>query len=209
MRDVLGGVAGPGHVLLAGCERGAHRVDGADELAVRAELFEDGAAHPGHGAHGDRDVSGVGQLDAEGGQRGAQRAHAERDDVQGASAHRAAEEAVLAAEDLPHLGGVLPVVGGSGVHLALGADEGAVLDPGHIGGVGGRVVGVRPLHGVEFRERAPLDQFRAQPVVLGLGAVAPYDPVGLGEVRDLRHPGEQLAVTGGRGIRAVGGVGTG
>ena len=44
-------------------------------------------------------------------------------------AHAAVEQAV---ERLAHLGGVAPVVGRAGVLLALGADEGAVLDPGHV-----------------------------------------------------------------------------
>ncbi|GAA4964412.1 hypothetical protein GCM10023238_35050 [Streptomyces heliomycini] len=41
VRDVLGPVAGPGDVLLAGFQRGAHRVHGLDEEAVGAELVQD------------------------------------------------------------------------------------------------------------------------------------------------------------------------
>ena len=44
-----------------------------------------------------------------------------------------------------HLGGVHPVVRGPGVGLALGADEGAVLDPGDVARVGRGPVRARPL----------------------------------------------------------------
>ena len=43
-----------------------------------------------------------------------------------------------------HLGRGPPVVGGAGVDLALGADEGAVLDPGDVAGVGQGEEAVRP-----------------------------------------------------------------
>ena len=49
-------------------------------------------AHPGHDPHRGRDVGGVGQLDADLGDRRADRAHREGDDVHGAALHRAAEE---------------------------------------------------------------------------------------------------------------------
>ena len=48
-------------------------------------------------------------------------------------------------ELLPHLRRLGPVVGRAGVLLALGADEGPVLDPGDVAGVGEGQVGVRAL----------------------------------------------------------------
>ena len=60
-------------------------------VAVLAEHVEGGLAHAGHDPHRDRDVGGVGQLDADLGDRRAERAHRERDDVQRAAAHRAVE----------------------------------------------------------------------------------------------------------------------
>ena len=64
------------------------------------------------------------------GDRRAQRAHREGHHVHRAALHAALEEA---AQRLPHLGRVAPVVGRAGVVLVLGADEGAVLDPGDVG----------------------------------------------------------------------------
>ena len=114
-------------------ERSADRVDAGNELAVGAEHVEGALAHAGHDPHRDRDVGGVGELDADVGDRRAERAHRERDHVHRAAAHRAAEEV---GHRLAHLGRVAPVVGGAGVGLALGADEGPVLDPRDVAGVG-------------------------------------------------------------------------
>ena len=105
----------------------------------------------------------------------------------------ALEEAV---QLLAHLGRVAPVVGRAGVVLVLGADEGAVLDPGHVGGVGEGEVGVRPLRVGELLEGAGVDQGLGEGVVLLGGAVAPVDRVGLGQRRDLADPGEQFGVGG-------------
>ena len=54
--DVLVFVAGPRHVLLAGRQRRAQRVDGGNEEAIIAHLLERRAAHAGHHAHRDGDV---------------------------------------------------------------------------------------------------------------------------------------------------------
>ncbi len=85
--DVLGVVARPRHVLLAGLQRRADRVQRLDEEPVVADLVQRGLAHPGHGAHRDHDVLGVGDLHAELGILGVERTHAERDDAHGAAAH--------------------------------------------------------------------------------------------------------------------------
>ena len=90
---------------------------------------------------------------------------------------------------------------GPGVLLALGADEGAVLDPGDVAGVGARQVGVGALGVGELLEGAGVDQLLAEAVVLLRRAVAPVDRVGLGQLRDLLDPGEQLRV--GRSVRAA------
>ena len=120
---------------------------------------------------------------------GAERAHAERHDVHRAAAHASRGRAPCSpGEDLPHLGGGLPVVGRAGVLLLLGADEGAVLDARDVGRVGGGVVGVRALDRVELLEGALGDELLAQALVLGLGSVAPDDAVRLGEFGDLVRP---------------------
>jgi hypothetical protein len=91
------------------------------------------------------------------------------------------------------------VVGGPGVLLLLGADEGAVLDPGDVARVRGGIVGVGALLLVEPGERALVDKEFAQALVLGFRAVAPLDSIRLGELCDLLHPGEQPFVLRGRG----------
>ena len=98
-------------------------------VPVVAEDVERALAHAGHDPHRDRDVGRVGELDADLGDRRAERAHRERHDVQRAAAHRAAE---LLAQHLAHLAGVAPVVRRSGVLLAGRADERAVLHAGHV-----------------------------------------------------------------------------
>ena len=84
---------------------------------------------------------------------GAERAHREGHDVHRAALHAALEEAV---QHLAHLGRVAPVVGRAGVLLGLRADEGAVLDPGDVGGVGEGEVGVRAAWRRRGARRCPL-----------------------------------------------------
>ena len=81
------GVAGPRHVLLAVVQRSAERVDAGDELAVLCEHLKRRCPHPGHDPHRDRDIGRVGELHADVGDRGAEWAHREGDDVHGAPAH--------------------------------------------------------------------------------------------------------------------------
>ena len=190
---LLVGVARPRHVGLAGRERRADRVHARDELAVDAEHVERGLPGARHRAHAQRDVRGVGDLDADVRERRSEGAHAERDDVHGAPAHRAPEQAV---ERGPHLGRRPPVVGGAGVDLGLGADEGAVLDPGDVVRVGAGPERVGPLLGVEGGEGARLDELLHEELALVVGAVEPVDGVGLAERGDLVDPGEQAGIRG-------------
>jgi hypothetical protein len=69
-------------------------VHAGHEFAVGAEHVEHRLAHAGHGAHVDHDVGAVGDLDADVGDRRAERAHGEGDHVHGAAAHAALEQAV-------------------------------------------------------------------------------------------------------------------
>ena len=93
-----------------------------------------------------------------------------------------------------HPGRVAPVVGRSRVDLALGADEGAVLDARDVARIGQREVGVRTLGVGELLERAGVDERLGEAVVLLGRAVTPVDGVGLGEGGDLLHPGGQFRV---------------
>ena len=146
---------GHGTSAWPGLERGADGVHGRHERPVGAHRLEDRGADAGHDAHRDDDVLGVGELDAEHRVLGLDRAHAERDDVHRPAAHA---PAVQLGHDRLHLGRVHPVVGGTGVGLVDRADEGAVLDPGDVAGVGGAVEGVGLR--VEPAEGAGVDQLR-------------------------------------------------
>ena len=78
----------------AGCPRAARPPSAAlHELAVRAEHVEHLRADARHDVHVGDDVRRVGELDADLGDRRADRAHAVGDHVERAALHRAGEEA--------------------------------------------------------------------------------------------------------------------
>ncbi len=183
-------VARPRHVGLARGERRADGVQAAHEVAV-AERVEHGAPHARHDPHADGDVGRVGELHADVGDRGADRAHAERDHVERAAAHRPAVER---GQRLLHLARRHPVVGGAGVVLLRAADEGAILDARDVARVGAAEVRVRPLLLVQADEGAALDHLGAEAVVLLLGAVAPVHGVRLAELDHLVDPLHELLV---------------
>ena len=186
MGDVAAvGVARPRDVGTAVGQGVADGVQAAEEFAVGAELVEYGAADAGHDAHVAGDVGAVGQLDADARDGGADGAHAEGDDVHGAAAHGAAVEGGHLGL---HFGGVAPVVVGAGLAGVGGADEGAVLDARDVGGIGAGQVGAGALGFVQADEGALGDELRGEGVVLGLGAVAPVDGVGLAEGGDFGDP---------------------
>src|SRR6202008_4031027 len=87
-----------------------------------------------------------------------------------------------------------PVVRRAGVFLLLAADEGAVLHARDVARVRAREIAVRPQPLVQPDEGPGSDQLAAQPVVLGLGAVAPDDLVGLGQPCHFRDPLAQGAM---------------
>ncbi len=125
--------AGPGNVLLTGLERCPDRVQAGHELVVFAQRLDHLLADAGHDLHVADNVGAIGDLDADLGHRRAQRAHREGDDVQRAPAHATLVEIEHRALELVFGD---PVVGGAGVFLVRRADVGAVLDPGHVAGVG-------------------------------------------------------------------------
>ena len=69
MNDVFGGVAGPGHVFLAGGQRFTHGVHARHKTAFFTEHIKHCPAHAGHGAHADDHIGAVGNLDADVGNR--------------------------------------------------------------------------------------------------------------------------------------------
>jgi hypothetical protein len=151
--DVLGlGVAGPGHVLLALFQRRADAVQALHERSV-AEHVEHGATHARHDAHVHHHVGGIGEFDADLGDRGAQRTHAEWDHVHRTAAHAAREQTL---QGLLHLARLDPVVGWAGVLLVHAADVGAVLDAGDVAGIAARCEAARPLLGIQRSEGSGL-----------------------------------------------------
>ncbi|MNS99358.1 hypothetical protein D3C72_1337590 [compost metagenome] len=163
VNDVLGGVAGPGHVLLAGLERCAHGVDARHELAIGAQHLVHGLAHAGHDAHVDGHVGAVGQLDADVCNGRAQRAHAEGHHVHGAALHAAVKQGLQRGA---HLCRRHPIVGRACVFLGGRADVGAVFHAGHVRRIGPGQVTARALGRVELLEGACINQLLAKPVVL-------------------------------------------
>ena len=185
--DVLLGVAGPRHVALPARQRLAHRVHARHELAV-AQRIERAAAHARHDPHVHHDVRRVGQLHAELRQRRAERSHAERDDVHRPAPHAAREQLT---QRLPHLLRVDPVVRRPGVLLPLAADEGAVLDPGHVTRVGQGEEAVGTEGGIEALEGAGGDHLFAEPLGFGGRSVTPVDRLGSAEFRHLGDPRDE------------------
>ena len=93
-----------------------------------------------------------------------------------------------------HLGWIDPVVGRAGIFLARRADEGAVLDAGHVARVAAGQEAVRPLGRVQPLEHAAGHQAGAQAVVLFLRTVAPVHVGSLGQRGDFGHPGDEPSV---------------
>ena len=148
-----------------------------------------GGAHARHDPHRDRDIGRVGHLHADVGDRRAERAHAEGDDIHGSSAHAAVEKI---SQGLLHGNGINPVVGRPRVVIAPATDECSVLDPGHVSRVRESQVAVRSFFGVEPPEGPLLHEQLAQPVVFLLRAVAPDDFVGPTQLRHLINPRPEL-----------------
>src|SRR5699024_4683240 len=193
VRDVLGGVARPGDVLLAGLQWGAHGMDRLDEVATLLDETQGRRSHTCHDPHGHHDVGGVGDLDTELGDVAAEGAHAEGDDVHRAPAHGASENFV---EGGAHRVRGDPVVGRARVLFAFGADEGAVLHTRDVARVRCCVEAVGAFGRVETFESAFVHEKVRQPGPLLVGTVTPHDLVGLCEFCDLSYPSNESFVCG-------------
>ncbi len=202
MADVLGLVARPLDVGLAGFQRVADAVQAGHEDAVAAELVEHRTPHAGHDAHVDHHVGAVRQFDADVGDRRADGAHREGDDVHGAPAHATLEQS---AQRFLHLVRMLPVVVGAGIVGIRGADVGAVFDAGDVGRVGQGEVGILALRRIQLDHGAAGNHLGKQAIGLFLRAVAPDDAFRLRERRNFGDPGTQPGVLDmGRGQNSIG-----
>jgi hypothetical protein len=103
----------------------------------------------------------------------------------------------------PHLERIFPVVGGPGSLFRERTNEGAGLHTRHVVGIGPRVVTARPQLFIQLGEGAGLHHLGAQHVALFFGAIHPVDGRGLGQMRHLFHPLQQVGVAGGR-LRVIG-----
>ena len=184
------GLAWPCYVLLTRLQRCADRVDAGDEVAV-AEDVENRLSHAGHNPHVGSDVGAVADLHPNLGDRRAERAHREWDDVHRAAAHAAV---ILTTEDALHLLRVFPVVGRPGLFLGLGADVSPVLNAGDVARVGAGEEAVRVFLRVQANKCPRLDHLFAKIIVFGLGAVTPMYFFRFAQGCPLVHPREQLRV---------------
>ena len=187
--DVLGGIAGPGHVGLAVRQRLAHRMDAGHEVG-RPQHVIDLLAHARHDAHvddhiglSDSSTPMCAMSEPSGPSRTAPRTACGR-----AWRRRTGRRAWRASRRIG------PVVGGAGVLGAVGTDEGAVLDAGHVGRVGTGQERIRPFGGVQAAHGAGLHHLLAETVVFLLRTVAPDHPFGLGQRDDAGDPVDQSAV---------------
>ncbi len=121
----------------------------AIEFRVRffAQLLRGLRAHPGHYAHAQDDVDGVGNLVADFGQRRLRRAHDVGHDKHGAPAHRALQHPMQFAVGFSRVG---PMIGRAGFFFRRGADEGELFHPRDVVRVGAMQVTTGRFLLVEF-----------------------------------------------------------
>ena len=195
--DVFFFVAGPGNVNFTGFQRGTDCVEAGNERTVAValrvaaalgfvfEALENFSANLGHNAHVHDNVGAVGDFDADFGEGGIKRAHAEGDDVHGTTLHAAFEEA---AESFLHLDGVCPVVGRAGVFFLFGADECPIFDASNVGRGGTSQEAAGAFFLIQFDKCALLDHHFAKFIIFFLRTVAPIDGVGRTKLGDFFDP---------------------
>ena len=84
---LLQGSAGPGAIFLSRTERRADRVQAGNEFAVGAEFLDHFCSDAGHDVHVADHVRAVGDLDADLGDGGIDRAHGKGNHIKGATPH--------------------------------------------------------------------------------------------------------------------------
>ena len=151
-------------------------VQAPGELSLGAKRIHHLAAHAGHDAHVEHHVDAVSQLDADLGERRADRAHGERHHVHGAALHGTGEDVTCLAVGFTR---AHPVVGGSSVTLEARADVGEVFGAGHV--VGRRPVKVAPrqLLLVQRDDLAGLDCLGSETLSFFITTIAPVDAIRL------------------------------
>ena len=118
---------------------------------IVAHLLGHSRAHPGHDAHVQHHIDGVGQLNAVLGKGRSHHAHGIGNDIHGPALH---SPGVQLLQLCVHLLGLHPVVGGTGIFLIPAADERAVLHSRHVVDRSAVQVAVRQLLLVELLQLA-------------------------------------------------------
>jgi hypothetical protein len=169
----------------------ADRVQAPHERALALDAAQGRIAHARHDAHVRDDVRAVCDLDAATGERRVDRAHAVRDDVHRAPAHRALEQRIDLAVSFLRL---QPVIVRAGVVARARAHEREVLDAGDVRRVGAVQVTIRVGRRVELAKIAAGEHRCDQARVLGLGPRAPVNRIRLRESRDFFNPALQRRI---------------
>ena len=143
-----------------------------DEVRALVELFDHRITDARHNVHGKHDIDGVGDFDADFGERTADHAHGIRDHVHRATLHGAVEQ-------LPHFGIhfvlLYPIVGRTGILLLSRTDDGSLFVSGDVLRIGAVIVAARKLLFVELDHFSGLYRKRADRVQLRFTAVNPDD----------------------------------
>ena len=168
-------------------------VEALHKVAVLAECFKAVEPDARHDAHIEDDVDGVGDLDADAGEGGADDAHRIGDDVHRSALHLAARD--LAEHGISFLG-VHPIVGGACVLFVAAADERARFDAGDVIFRRAVVVAAGEFLLVEAEHFARAASFFAKGVDLSLAAVDPDDLIGLSELGAVLHKVKYLLIFG-------------
>ena len=157
------------------------------------------ATHPSHDPHVEHHIEGVRQLDTDLSQWGSWRTHQVGHHIERATLHTAARQSQ---ELLTHGRGLGPVVGGPSILGQLGANEGAMLHPCHIVGVGPVIVATRQLVLIEGNQHSLSHRLGIEEIFFTLGPITPEHRVGLRESHCGGYPFLQGRM--GDGLGAVG-----
>ena len=155
-----------------------------------AEVLESLLAHTSHDVHVENNVDRIGNFNAYLSERRTDRTHGIGDNVHCSALHNAV---VHRSELSLHLIGSHPVVCRTCALLLLRADESSVLDTGNVVRACSVVEAVGVLLGIELVHLVPAvigerSNFFCESVDLLLGAVDPYNLVGLAESNHLVDP---------------------
>ena len=169
------------------------------EILRLSQVLDGDLPHPSHDPHVEHHVEGVRQLDTDLSQWGSWRTHQVGHHIERATRHTAACQLQ---EFLTHGRGRGPVVGGPSILGQLGANEGAMLHPCHIVGVGPVIVATRQLVLIEGNQHSLSHRLGIEEIFFTLGPITPEHRVGLRESHCGGYPFLQGRM--GDGLSAVG-----